>query len=150
MLSFERHLTWAFFLCDLLLVFALFYFGGVQFLLGHDQTLISLFLIGSYVISNVLFFGVVFSYDPEKIFYFKNCITFLINTFLTIGLIGTIVGFMSLFYELFGNLDFSNPDNVKEIISQMTNGMGIALLTTLSGLIVSTLTYFKLTVLGYE
>lgn len=57
---------------------------------------------------------------------------------LTIGMIGTVLGFIAMLSSLFGTTTFT-PAMIPAIISKMTSGMSVALYTTASGLICSLL-----------
>lgn len=146
----EKYIAWSFLLVDILMIIGLYRIGVVEFLRINDMTYISLILMVMYVVTNMFILAVASTHYPYYISYYEKWIQYMINVFLTFGLVGTVIGFMTLFYNLFGELDFTNTDEVKRIISQMTNGIGIALLTTLVGLIASMLTYLKVTILGYK
>lgn len=146
----ERLLTWTFVLIDLLIMFTLYMVGGFYFIMSNDNTMISIMIMTSYLITNILFFVLMLSYDMYRIQYIKNLIRTLGNVFMTMGLAGTVIGFMLLLFGLFDDLDFTNVQNVKAIISQMTQGMSVSLITTLVGIVAATLTHLKVTLLGYE
>jgi hypothetical protein len=63
---------------------------------------------------------------------------FTADQLLTLGMIGTVLGFISMLTSLFGTTSF-NPAMIPAIISNMTSGMSVALYTTASGLICSLL-----------
>lgn len=146
----ERLLTWTFVLIDLLIMFTLYMVGGFYFIMSNDNTMISIMIMISYLITNILFFVLMISYDMYRIQYIKNLIRTLGNVFMTMGLAGTVIGFMLLLFGLFDDLDFTNVQNVKAIISQMTQGMSVSLITTLVGIVAATFTHLKVTLLGYE
>ncbi len=66
------------------------------------------------------------------------------------GFIGTLLGIMVAFYNLFVGIDLSNFSQSQEIIAQMSNGLGIAFITSLAGMVSGLLIHIKLSVLGYE
>jgi len=71
---------------------------------------------------------------------------FVSDQFLTLGLIGTIWGFILMAPD-FGSIDTSKIDTLKSFIITMASGLGTALYTTLIGLIASSLLrvqYFNL------
>jgi len=63
---------------------------------------------------------------------------FTADQLLSLGMIGTVIGFISMLNSLFGTTSF-NPAMIPAIISKMTGGMSVALYTTASGLICSLL-----------
>jgi len=58
---------------------------------------------------------------------------------LTLGLIGTVSGFILMLYGAFSDLNISDPHSVQESLGKMSVGMSTALYTTLVGLICSVL-----------
>jgi len=57
---------------------------------------------------------------------------------LKLGLLGTIIGFI-LMLKPIADLNSTSPEDLKVALSSMSSGMAVALYTTLTGLIVSTL-----------
>tara|TARA_Y100001936_G_scaffold219661_1_gene233192 strand:- start:11 stop:643 length:633 start_codon:yes stop_codon:yes gene_type:complete len=57
---------------------------------------------------------------------------------LKLGLLGTIIGFI-LMLKPIADLNSTSPEDLKIALSSMSSGMAVALYTTLTGLIVSTL-----------
>ena len=57
---------------------------------------------------------------------------------LKLGLLGTIIGFI-LMLKPIADLNSTSPEDLKLALSSMSSGMAVALYTTLTGLIVSTL-----------
>ena len=74
-------------------------------------------------------------------------IWFASETMVTLGLIGTVAGFLLMLSSAFDNLDVSNVENVQKVISNMALGMSTALCTTLSGLVGSVLTKIQMVIL---
>jgi len=62
------------------------------------------------------------------------------------GMIGTVAGFLLMLGTAFETLDVSNVKNVQDSIQAMAVGMSTALVTTLVGLVCSTLTQIQLVV----
>ena len=77
----------------------------------------------------------------------SNYIWFASETMVTLGLIGTVAGFLLMLSSAFDNLDVSNVENVQKVISNMALGMSTALCTTLSGLVGSVLTKVQMVIL---
>lgn len=71
---------------------------------------------------------------------------FMSDLFLSIGMIGTVIGFISMLSG-FSSLDVDNAETVQDLIKQLGQGMSTALYTTLVGLVCSVLLkiqYFNL------
>jgi biopolymer transport protein ExbB/TolQ len=62
---------------------------------------------------------------------------FIAESAMTIGMIGTVIGFMLMLGSSFANIDPGNIDSMRKVIADMAVGMSTALLTTLTGLVVS-------------
>lgn len=62
---------------------------------------------------------------------------FIADSFLTIGMIGTVIGFIYMLSTTFTSLNPNDVNSMKSAISTMAAGMGTALLTTLAGLFAS-------------
>ena len=61
---------------------------------------------------------------------------------LTLGLTGTVVGFILMLLPIGDMKDF-DPQKIQPLLSSMSGGMAVALYTTLSGLITSTILKFQ-------
>ena len=69
---------------------------------------------------------------------------FISESLLSIGMIGTIVGFMMMLGGFAGGaIDPSNVGSTKELLFSISNGMSTALITTLTGIICSQLLKFQ-------
>lgn len=69
------------------------------------------------------------------------------DIFLTLGMIGTLIGFIVMFRDAFSALDLSNVKSAQSVIGNVAIGMSTALYTTLVGLVASLLLkiqYFNL------
>ena len=66
-----------------------------------------------------------------------DAIWFVSESCMTLGMVGTVIGFMYMLTGNFAEIDPTNVDVMKRTIGDMAQGMGTALLTTLSGLITS-------------
>ena len=66
---------------------------------------------------------------------------------LTLGMIGTVAGFIMMLSKGFSGIDIQNTQTMMGLIGQVASGMATALYTTLVGLICSMFTkvqYFNL------
>jgi small-conductance mechanosensitive channel len=69
---------------------------------------------------------------------------------LSLGMIGTIVGFMVMLYGTFSQIDVTDMASVRAVLAAMTSGLYTALSTTLLGLISSVLIKCQISILDPE
>ena len=62
---------------------------------------------------------------------------FVSDAVLTLGMIGTIIGFMIMLVGTFDTVEFTAAENIRAVLSSMSKGLYTALSTTLLGLISS-------------
>ena len=67
---------------------------------------------------------------------------------LTIGMIGTVAGFIYMLSSSFASIDVSNVSSLQGVLSHMSAGMATALYTTAAGLISSA--FLKLQYFNYS
>lgn len=60
---------------------------------------------------------------------------FVADSCMTLGMIGTVIGFIYMMNGTFTEIDPGNVDSMRRAISSMSTGMSTALLTTLAGLV---------------
>jgi len=72
---------------------------------------------------------------------------FLVDLAIRLGLAGTIIGFILIFTSLSGET-IAGENALRELLVSMSTGMGTALFTTLTGLVVATYLSFQYLVLG--
>ena len=60
---------------------------------------------------------------------------FISDILFTIGMIGTVCGFIAMLMGGFSGVDVSNPTTVQNMLSKLSGGMATALYTTLAGLV---------------
>jgi len=125
---------WLIFILMILSGAVTWYFSFVNFLYANDFTKLS------FVIIAILFFTtIIIGYK-----YYKNNHDFEIEWFtsevvISLGMIGTVVGFIFMLYAAFSELNVDDPAKLQQSMMLMAKGMGTALLTTLVGLISSVL-----------
>ena len=103
--------------------------------------IITIFIIASVTVGYL-------SYRNSKNFNkLSNYVWFSSETMVTLGLIGTVAGFLLMLSSAFDNLDVKNVENVQEVITDMSLGMSTALCTTLVGLVCSVLTKIQMVIL---
>jgi len=125
---------WLIFILMILSGAVTWYFSFVNFLYANDFTKLS------FVIIAILFFTtLIIGYK-----YYKNNHDFEIEWFtsevvISLGMIGTVVGFIFMLYAAFSELTVDDSAKLQQSMMLMAKGMGTALLTTLVGLISSVL-----------
>ena len=62
-------------------------------------------------------------------------------------MVGTLIGFLIVLTTTFTNISDYTPEELKSIIGTLASGMGIALITSLTGLLSSILLKFQLVLL---
>ena len=111
-----------------------YFFSISSIILEYDQTYISLLII-----SIAFIFTIAVGWNWR---YMNNGVPdiywYTAEAVIALGMIGTIIGFMIVLSQTFIDIDVSDTDDVKELISTMAGGMGTALITTLAGLVSST------------
>jgi hypothetical protein len=124
----------------------IFTYGWFEKLYDADQTKISFIIILIFIATSIStgFLSFKSSVEYNKI---SNYIWFASETMVTLGLIGTVAGFLLMLSSAFDNLDVSNVENVQKVISNMALGMSTALCTTLAGLVGSVLTKIQMVIL---
>ena len=124
----------------------IFTYGWFDELWNADQKKISFIIITIFVATSIATGFLSFRSDTQYI-KLSNYIWFASETMVTLGLIGTVAGFLLMLSSAFDNLDVSNVENVQKVISNMALGMSTALCTTLSGLVGSVLTKIQMVIL---
>jgi hypothetical protein len=67
----------------------------------------------------------------------EDLLWFSTDVVMSIGMVGTLIGFLIVLTTTFTNIDTTSAAAMKEVISTLASGMGIALMTSLMGLIAS-------------
>ena len=73
---------------------------------------------------------------------------FVSDVVLTLGMLGTIIGFMIMLEGTFSSIEFNDTDSIRQALSSMSQGLFTALNTTLIGLVSSIILKVQLTVYG--
>ena len=107
-------------------------FSAISFIIENDITYLSFLIISLLVIGTVMI-GYI-TYKKQNNFDYT---WFIAESAMTIGMIGTVIGFMLMLGSSFANIDPGNIDSMRRVIADMAVGMSTALLTTLTGLVVS-------------
>lgn len=133
-------LRWWLFFCLTALVGAVAnYFGFFNELYNKDATKISFLIISVYIVVTLYVGRLTYnrSRKNENIDTGMNVSWFTSEALLTLGMIGTVAGFILMLGESFEQIDTANQDTLKEALRSMAIGMSTALYTTLVGLILS-------------
>lgn len=121
------------------------YFGSMEFLWNTDITKLSFLTIALWVgTSAVIGYS---SYNSKTNY---DTPWFVAESCMTVGMIGTVIGFILMLGSSFADLDPSNIESMRAVITDMAAGMSTALLTTLTGLIASLFLKVQIVVLEYE
>tara|TARA_R110002074_G_scaffold281077_2_gene452352 strand:- start:205 stop:654 length:450 start_codon:yes stop_codon:yes gene_type:complete len=124
-------------------------YGWWEFLYNADMTKISFVIIGVFLISSLsIGFISLKSTNWDHIDRLTNYVWFGSEVMVTLGMIGTVAGFLIMLNTAFTGLDVNDIKNVQEAISDMAIGMSTALVTTLVGLVCSTI--IKIQMIIYE
>jgi hypothetical protein len=125
---------WLFFVLQIIILASAYVYELHLYILNNDQTYISFVLIGIWLLTS--------SMIGYKLL--KNITTsnekfwFIAETCMAIGMMGTVLGFiLMLGGSDLASIDPSDTEGMKNVIGQLAKGMATALLTTLTGLIVS-------------
>ena len=135
----SEHLQkWYLIVClESLIIAVAVYFGFHQLLWENDQTKLS-FLISFVWLVATGFVGWLHTLnDHLRIENNTKTGWYLAESCLTIGMIGTVAGFLLMLGAAFGNIDVSNTQTLQAALSDMAVGMSTALYTTLVGLVAS-------------
>ena len=126
--------------------FLIYSYGWFEKLYDADQTKISFIIIAIFLASTIASGFLSYRSTPNS-HAVSNYVWFASETMVTLGLIGTVAGFLLMLNSAFDNLDVSNVENVQKVISNMALGMSTALCTTLAGLVGSVLTKIQMVIL---
>jgi hypothetical protein len=134
---------WTVFVLMLLATALGYYWGAVDFIINNDFTYLSF-------VNIAILYG--FTVNIMYKAFTKNMETtdsewFLSDAVLSIGMVGTLSGFLVVLYSTFQGLDPSNTDSMRTAIETLASGMGTALLTSLVGLIASLIMKYQLVTL---
>jgi hypothetical protein len=113
--------------------FVLFMFDMWTALWKADQTKISFFILALWLISSISVF--VHIVKPRlvniEVLWFSS------ESMITLGLIGTVCGFLIMLYAAFADIDVTSTESLTQALQYMATGMSTALSTTLVGLVSS-------------
>ena len=114
-------------------VLSWYFFDLLSMIQEYDKTGIS---FGIMVIGFLMTFTIAFYWDDlsEKV---PDIYWFVTDAVLSLGMVGTLIGFMMIMTSQFGSVNVGNTEEIKALLSNISQGMGTGLITTLVGLITS-------------
>lgn len=132
----EIKLKWWTILCSsFLILFLAYHFGYLAQLYDADITKLSWVIIGLFFLLNIRL-GYQLHTNRET---GKNFDWLMSETMISLGMVGTVVGFIYMLSTVFTDINLDDIRSVQDSLSIMATGMGTALWTTLIGLICSIL-----------
>ena len=116
----------------------------------YDKTYLSFFIMFVYFVSNGVLYGMYSTNDLQKFNMLKNWEGYIEQLLPSLGMIGTIIGFMLLFVNILEPGTPITPEYIKNVMfPKLTLGLGTATMTTIVGLITSLLLSAKMHMLRY-
>lgn len=116
------------------------YFDAGTFLAENDLTKLSFVILAILLASSIVVGYKIYStevqHNEPNVYEVE---WFISEMMLSLGMIGTLIGFIFMLYTVFGSLSLSDTAQIEESLSNMAKGMGTAMLTTLVGLVSSLL-----------
>jgi len=136
---------WLFVCLNLLGLGVVQYFDGFVWLFNIDITKLSFVILFSYL-GVTAYLGHITKHRTTKNPFTEqlHMIWYYADSCLTLGMIGTVVGFIYVLTTAFVGVDFESIEMAKGIIKTMALGMGTSLVTTLVGLIANLLIQLQL------
>ena len=128
-----KSLFWWVIVCvSLLFTYLMYDFGLLIPFYTHDVTMLTYFITALLVgtTCSIGYKNIVEGWD-------YNVEWFISDVVITLGMIGTIIGFILMLSGTFDTLRIADVDSVRLLISSMSKGLYTALNTTLAGLISS-------------
>ena len=138
---------WKFWTTEVILLVSLYLvlvpLGGYEFILANDFTYLSFVNLVILVVTS-LWVGI---QVVRKVKRGTDLQWFLADTVLSLGMVGTLFGFLMVLYSTFDGIDVTDTDSMRGAIESLANGMGTALLTSLVGLVSSIIMKLQLVIL---
>ena len=108
------------------------YFDGIKFIIDKDITRLSFVIFAMWTISTISIGFKSYNYNGDY-----DTPWFIAESCMTVGMIGTVIGFIIMLGSSFAEIDPGNIESMRQVIIELALGMSTALLTTLCGLIAS-------------
>jgi hypothetical protein len=123
------------------------------YLIQLDITHLSLVILGIFFCTNIAigYYSYLVQFQQQRFDQNKfNNLWFSSDAVLSIGMIGTLIGFLIVLINGFTDFDTSSTEQMKKVIAHIATGMGVAIITTLTGLVCSLITKLQLMLLEGE
>jgi hypothetical protein len=134
----SSQIRWWVIVCFQIFIMSLGLFFGIWTHIWEvDLTRISFLLIFVWATTTTFIGYNHFNQNKKSIQNFLPVGWFLSEVCLTLGMIGTVSGFLIMLVSAFSGIDLTNTTTLQSALSDMALGMGTALYTTLVGLISS-------------
>ena len=126
-----------------------YYLNIVSFVLENDPTYITVGIAALFVITTLWIGTLSWRVKNGTKLSENNTmpIWFFADAVMSIGMVGTLLGFLIVLTSAFQNVDTSDTQAMQDVIGQLASGMGTALLTSLMGLVSSVILKFQLVML---
>lgn len=110
-----------------------YFFDIVAFLIKSDATFLSFVIlaVGFFFVLSMLYNYANMKHSENNIYWFAS------DAVLSLGMMGTLIGFLIVLGQAFIGIDPSSIESMTAAITILASGMSTALVTTLTGLIVS-------------
>jgi len=136
---------WLFFCVTITAATVIYYLGFFHVVWESDLTKLSFVIIVLFVLTSIAIGFKTWKSKTKQLTDFElDTLWFTSESMLTLGMIGTVAGFILMLGESFGSIDASNPETLKAALATMAVGMSTALYTTLIGLVCAQLTKVQL------
>tara|TARA_B100001093_G_scaffold334076_1_gene319012 strand:+ start:319 stop:771 length:453 start_codon:yes stop_codon:yes gene_type:complete len=116
--------------CTIFAFFVIQMFNLWNALYKADQTKLSFLILTIWSIASGCILYKIFK--PNRIY--DELLWFTAESMITVGLIGTVSGFLLMLYSSFEGIDVTSTESLTSSLGQMATGMSTALTTTLIGL----------------
>ena len=124
---------WIIFCVQLLIVALSVYMGLWTHIWTTDATYLSFIIMSIWFVNSIIMgFYLITNRDMDRLLPVG---WFVSEVCLSLGMLGTVAGFLIMLVTVFGSIDVSNTETLREAISNMALGMGTALYTTLIGIV---------------
>ena len=136
---------WLFFCVITTSTTVVYYLGFFQVIWKSDVTKLSFVIIALFFLTSIAIGLKTWKSKTKQLKDTElDSLWFTSESMLTLGMIGTVAGFILMLGDSFSNIDTSNPETLKAALAAMAVGMSTALYTTLIGLICAQLTKIQL------
>tara|TARA_Y100000034_G_C6901855_1_gene417318 strand:- start:130 stop:591 length:462 start_codon:yes stop_codon:yes gene_type:complete len=136
---------WWLFMCFLITAMATAVHLNVhQMFLENDNTFISVGIFSLFCITSLFVGWRTYKLSYKEEYMDTKILWYITELLVTLGLIGTVIGFIIMTVGTFQNLDITDIEEIKNSLTFIAGGMGTALFTTLSGFICSVLLSIQL------